>query len=63
MHPLLQLPALMLVVTDVGVRPAGGFVMVIVMDAVAPEMNCGLRPPRTDAGAWAGMTIVNCGVT
>jgi len=48
------------VVTDVGVKPAGGFVSVIVTELVAGETRCGLRAFEE---VPVGTSITNCGVT
>jgi hypothetical protein len=58
---IVQLAALMFVLTEVGVSPGGGLVITIVIDCVADETNVGLR--TTDDGGGGGTTIVNCGVT
>src|ERR1700688_561398 len=55
-----QVEPLMFADTDVGLRPAGGFVNVIVIDCEADDTNCGLRPL---ADVLAGTMMTNCGVT
>jgi len=51
------------VVTDVGVRPGRRIGDGDRDRCGGPRNELGCAPARTDAGVWAGMTIVNCGVT